>query len=220
VPRKSPNILGERFGRLVVTELLATSPRTRWRAACDCGNTWEGLGSQLTTGHTQSCGCSRADANRARQQTHGMRDTRVYAIWNAMRQRCTNPNQPHYERYGGRGITVCPEWLESFEKFYADMGDPPTDDHSIDRIENDRGYEPGNCRWATRVEQQANTRPRRPETFKGTPGETHPKAKLTEDNVREIRSSPERNCDIARRFDVSKQTIEGIRKGRTWKHVK
>ena len=84
--------------------------------------------------------------------------TRVYRIWNAMRQRCHNPNQPHYERYGARGIAVCDEWRQSFGAFLADMGEPPTDGHSLDRIDNDLGYSPSNCRWATAKEQRANRR--------------------------------------------------------------
>jgi hypothetical protein len=95
--------------------------------------------------------------------THGFAKggrRRVYRIWEQMKQRCVDPNHVSYPRYGARGIEVCDEWRSSFEAFLADMGEPPTDQHSIDRIDNDGGYARGNCRWATRVEQQANKRAR------------------------------------------------------------
>jgi len=150
--------------------------------------------------------------------THGKRHSRVYRTWDGMIQRCTNPNQPHYERYGGRGITVCDAW-RAFANFYADMGDPPTDQHSIDRIDNMRGYQPDNCRWATPSEQTFNQRKRCSHVRPNGRGENHPKATITEEMVREIRASPERNADIARRIGLSKQSIADIRKRRTWKHV-
>ena len=110
---------------------------------------------------TQSCGCLKreraGESIRVRTTTHGMRRTRVYEVWLNMKQRCTNPRHDHYPAYGGRGIAVCPQWLESFEAFYADMGNPPSDDHTIDRKDVHGNYEPSNCRWATREEQTHNT---------------------------------------------------------------
>lgn len=130
-----------------------------WLVKCDCGSEVRMTTGQLS-GRTRSCGCWKRE--NGTRLTHGMgrkggRRSRVYRIWNAMRQRCGNPNQPHYARYGGLGVTVCERW-EKFENFYADMGDPPTDTHSLDRIDPFGNYEPGNCRWATREEQARNTR--------------------------------------------------------------
>ena len=156
---------GKTYGRLSV---LGLSPEQwgkhkRWLCRCECGTLCIVAGGQLRKGKTRSCGCLNLESLQSRA-THGKcvgGHRRVYRIWNAMRQRCHNPNQPHYERYGGRGITVCDEWRKSFEAFYRDMGDPPSPDHSIDRIDNDRGYEPGNCRWATAAQQNRNQRKRR-----------------------------------------------------------
>lgn len=88
--------------------------------------------------------------------THGMFGTPIYKVWGTMVQRCTNPNAPHWERYGGRGIKCCARWLV-FANFYEDMGPRPSDKHSIDRIDNDGHYEPSNCRWATKSEQNQNS---------------------------------------------------------------
>jgi hypothetical protein len=96
-----------------------------------------------------------------------MADTRLYKIWQGMIERCTNPNNPNYPQYGERGITICEEWLHSFSTFYADMGEAPTGKHTVDRINNDLGYGPNNCRWATRLEQGRNTRRTHHITFNG-----------------------------------------------------
>lgn len=100
-----------------------------------------------------------ADANR-RRATHGHasngKRSKVYGTWVDMKQRCLNPNITQYARYGGRGITVCKKWVDSFEAFYKDVGEPPTTKHTLDRIDNEKGYEPKNVRWATRKEQSNN----------------------------------------------------------------
>jgi hypothetical protein len=93
---------------------------------------------------------------------HGMATTRLYKVWQSMKTRCTNPRSRVYDRYGGRGITICEQWLASFENFYADMGDPPTSKHTIDRVNNNGNYEPTNCRWATYTEQNRNRRKPKP----------------------------------------------------------
>lgn len=88
--------------------------------------------------------------------THGLSRSRVYSIYGSMLKRCTNPDAGNYADYGGRGITVCNRWFDSFEKFFEDMGNPPSAEHSLDRINGSRGYEPKNCRWATKTEQVNN----------------------------------------------------------------
>lgn len=101
-------------------------------------------------------------APKPERRTHGMKGTTEYAIWRSMKARCLNSNHEHYADYGGRGITVCDEWLSSFEAFYAHVGARPSRRHTIDRIDNNLGYFPGNVRWATWEQQAANRRPRKP----------------------------------------------------------
>lgn len=146
---------GRRFGRLQVVKEAGRSRdgRVLWLCTCDCGRETLARGSCLAHGRTTSCGCYRHDA----VKTHGMKGTKAYAVWVDMIQRCTNPGNCNYERYGGRGITVCDEWKSSFSVFYADMGQP-SPNQSIDRINVNGNYEKANCRWATKTQQSRNTR--------------------------------------------------------------
>jgi hypothetical protein len=163
------DLTGLEIGFLVILGRMPPRPgygQAEWLCKCGrCGVTCVKPGSTLNRGVTKSCGCLRNEMLLAGMQTtHGKTNTRVYGIWQAMKNRCYNKNQPHYERYGGRGIRVCREWRDSFEAFYAAMGDPPSLRHSIDRIDNNGSYKPGNCKWSTPAEQNDNQRRRKRRT--------------------------------------------------------
>jgi hypothetical protein len=164
------DLTGKRFGRWHVIALLPERQRntrerqrhTHWLCRCDCGGEGIVRGDKLIKGLSKSCGCISKEMFVKRVTKHGHTKhrlhSRAYSCWKNMKGRCLNPQHKQYPDYGGRGITVCQRWL-IFENFYADMGDPPPD-LSLDRINNNGNYEPGNCRWATVAEQLANRRPR------------------------------------------------------------
>jgi hypothetical protein len=127
---------------------------------CECGTIKEVIAKNLKSGVSKSCGCLNIKRLKERA-THGKRHTRVWRIWQAMKNRCYNPNVRQYKNYGGRGIKVCDRWRNSFTAFLEDMGPKPSKKHSLDRINNIGDYEPGNCRWATVKQQNNNRGPRR-----------------------------------------------------------
>ena len=150
------DITGQVFGRWTVLKRGENQNGTAmWLCKCECGNINTVQGGHLRNGHSKSCGCFKRELAAERCTTHGMVDSREYSSWKAMKKRCLNPNDIGFKRYGGRGITVCPEWMV-FENFYADMGERP-EGTSLDRIDNSKGYFSDNCRWST-DKQQCNNR--------------------------------------------------------------
>lgn len=177
---------GERFSRLTVQEDLgriSTAGRNRRaRCICDCGQLCEVAVVNLRTGNTRSCGCLKAELDAA-PSIHGhsrrRSESKEYRAWKAMITRCTNPKAKNWDIYGGRGISVCPEWRESFSAFFGHIGQAPSDQHTVDRKDGDGNYEPGNVRWATRKEQQSNRRDAIFVQFNGQRMRIHDVARIT-----------------------------------------
>jgi hypothetical protein len=151
------NIAGQRFGRVVAIEPTGEK-RWRvsmWRYVCDCGVEKIAAVNSLMSGNIKSCGCLQKELASKAQLKHGMYGTPEYLSWGSMIQRCTNPKNNNFKNYGGRGISVCKSWRDSFESFFQDMGRRPTDT-SLDRIDVNGNYEPENCRWSTALCQARN----------------------------------------------------------------
>ena len=209
-------IAGHRFGRWLVLQRAknGNAGQAQWLCRCSCGKQNIVPGAALRAGNTLSCGCLRRDSNREWMKknakriatTHGLSRTLAYASWGGMMHRCYNPKCRNYYNYGGRGIVVCKRW-HSVKSFFKDMGERRKG-YTLDRVDNNKGYCPSNCRWAT-PKTQANNRRQ---------GKGHP-IKLSEKDVRNIRESFLVARKLANKYSVNKNTIDRIRQRKTWKHV-
>lgn len=169
---KPLDIAGQRFGRLTAIALIRREAgKSYWSCQCDCGTTCEVVVTKLRSGHTKSCGCFQRDQTSKAKTTHGRRrrgqKDPTYEAWSQMVARCQCASSTRVERYIGRGITVCDRWRHSFDAFLADMGERPSADHSLERKNNDLGYGPDNCCWATRIMQANNKRNTQRHEFRG-----------------------------------------------------
>lgn len=159
-PRPLDDLEGVVFGSLTAIRLERGkgSSKTSWYCSCSCGNFTSVVPSELITGHVKSCGCYRSVILLDRNLKHGHHGTPEYSSWQAAKTRCFNPNIGHYHNYGGRGITMCEEWVEDFGKFLEDMGERPSSDHTLERLDVDGNYCKDNCTWADRRTQAYNRR--------------------------------------------------------------
>lgn len=158
-------LTGKRFDRLLVIRKMDYRKNNSivWECLCDCGNTTYVAGGTLNYGTTKSCGCLQKEVasslGKVANLKHGLsKHPYLFEAWNCIKDRCLNANDPSFDRYGGRGITICQEWVNDFAKFVEDVGERPDSSYSIDRIDNSLGYFKENIRWATRAEQSRNRR--------------------------------------------------------------
>lgn len=187
------NEMGNRYGRLIVIKQdgFKYGRFASWKCKCNCGNIKSIAGQSLRSGKTNSCGCLNREIKRVQAislnfkhgDTSGFIWSKEYIVWHGMLQRCNNPNNKDYKHYGGRGIRVCERWLHSFRNFLNDMGRKPSSEYSIERMNNDFGYGPSNCCWATRKKQGHNRRTCRNITFSG-------KTQILKEWAHELQISP------------------------------
>lgn len=160
---KKVDIVGKKFNRLTVIseyDKRTNAGKVQFLCKCDCGNIIIAVGSKIKSGYTKSCRCLNKEktSELGKSYIHKMAGTSIYTIWSSMKSRCHHIKSDSYGNYGGRGIIVCERWRNSFENFFQDMGHRPNDKYSLERINNDGNYEPENCKWATRQEQELNKR--------------------------------------------------------------
>lgn len=191
--------VGSRFGKWTVVSRTRDS---HVMCKCDCGTDREIHVSNLTSGRTESCGCNRKISVALASTRHGMYGTPTYSTWSSMMTRCTNQNCKSFPGYGGRGISVCESW-KSFDNFFADMGEKPRKGMSIERINNNGNYEPGNCRWATGSEQARNTR----------------RTKITPLDVSQLRDGSMSINEVVTLRNCAKSTASMAKRGANWKEI-
>lgn len=197
------DLTGQRFTRLTVCGRSARTEKygAFWDCICDCGAKVAADSSSLRRGRVKSCGCKKTEPENNGMFKHGRTQSLEHRIWRAMRARCTSPSHPRYKWYGGRGIGVCERW-QVFENFLEDMGDCPAG-MSIDRINNEGNYEPGNCRWATQATQVQN----------------QSRTKLTTETAQLIRDEAARGVpfrEIGRKYGIHHTTVSACVRRRTW----
>lgn len=210
------DLTGQKYARLTVLEMIYGGPRSLARCKCDCGKEADIPAHAVKSGNTKSCGCLSAEksaengrkyahVSAAVNRTHGMSGTPTYLSYYSAKHRCVRPKDSHYHLYGGRGIRMCDRWLESFANFLADMGECPPG-LTIERLDNEKGYEPGNCVWATHEQQAQNRR----------------WCKASPDSVRAIRAraaAGEKISVLASEYGMSHQVAYLIVKRKTWKNI-
>lgn len=198
------SVIGKKFSRLTIIDYdgLTNLGKSKYKCQCDCGSVAIVSYNNLMSGSTVSCGCYARENASIVNRKHGMFGTRIYNIWATIIQRCENPNSENYEYYGGRNISMCPEWRNDFQIFYDwAMNNGYTEDLTIDRIDNDKGYNPDNCRWATWTVQARNKR----------------KTVLNMDKANAIRKDPRSYREIANDYSTSMAVVGHIKRNETWK---